>query len=57
MTRSGGEHAGEHHPPSMETVESVVRRQLATALGGRRGMLEAAAPPCCSPSPGSVPRT
>jgi hypothetical protein len=27
-----------------ETVEEVVRRQLATALGGRRGMLEAAVP-------------
>jgi hypothetical protein len=26
------------------TVEEVVRRQLATALGGRRGMLEAAVP-------------
>jgi hypothetical protein len=27
-----------------ETVEEVVRRQLSTALGGRRGMLEAAVP-------------
>jgi hypothetical protein len=27
-----------------ETVEAVVRRQLATALGGRRGMVEAAVP-------------
>lgn len=31
-------------PPSTETVESVVRHQLATALGGRRGMVEAAVP-------------
>ena len=30
--------------PSLETVEAVVRRQLATALGGRRGMFEAAVP-------------
>jgi hypothetical protein len=31
-------------PPSATTVEAVVRQQLATALGGRRGMAEAAAP-------------
>ena len=35
-------------PPSsrdrLDTVEAVVRRQLATALGGRRGMVEAAVP-------------
>ena len=31
-------------PATTETVEEVVRRQLATALGGRRGMLEAAVP-------------
>jgi hypothetical protein len=34
-------------PPAVattQTVEEVVRRQLATALGGRRGMLEAAVP-------------
>jgi Protein of unknown function (DUF3159) len=33
-------------PPaaSIETVEAVVRRQLSSALGGRRGMLEAAVP-------------
>ncbi len=33
-------------PPGagVETVEAVVRRQLATALGGRRGMVEAAVP-------------
>jgi Protein of unknown function (DUF3159) len=29
---------------SVDTVEAVVRRQLATALGGRRGMVEAAVP-------------
>jgi hypothetical protein len=28
----------------VESVEAVVRRQLATALGGRRGMVEAAVP-------------
>ncbi|MFP5253339.1 MAG: DUF3159 domain-containing protein [Actinomycetes bacterium] len=31
-------------PVGTETVESVVRAQLATALGGKRGMLEAAVP-------------
>jgi hypothetical protein len=31
-------------PATTQTVEEVVRRQLATALGGRRGMLEAAVP-------------
>ncbi|MGZ4582326.1 MAG: DUF3159 domain-containing protein [Nocardioidaceae bacterium] len=31
-------------PVDTETVESVVRAQLAKALGGRRGMLEAAVP-------------
>ncbi|MET3960240.1 hypothetical protein ABIE44_000174 [Marmoricola sp. OAE513] len=30
--------------PSIETVEAAVRAQLAKALGGRRGMLEAAVP-------------
>ncbi len=30
--------------PTVDTVEALVRRQLATALGGRRGMLEAALP-------------
>jgi len=30
--------------PSVETVESVVRAQLSKALGGRRGMIEAAVP-------------
>lgn len=32
------------HPVDTETVEAVVRRQLATALGGRRGIAEAAIP-------------
>lgn len=36
--RGVGQHA------TTETVEAVVRRQLATALGGRRGMVEAAVP-------------
>jgi hypothetical protein len=31
-------------PASVESVESVVRAQLAKALGGRRGMVEAAVP-------------
>lgn len=41
----GGE-PGELEKPvaSVATVESVVREQLAKALGGRRGMLEAAVP-------------
>ena len=30
--------------PSVTTVEAVVRAQLAKALGGRRGMIEAAVP-------------
>lgn len=29
---------------SADTVEALVRRQLAEALGGRRGMVEAAVP-------------
>lgn len=33
-----------HHPPDVETVEAVVRAQIARALGGRRGMVEAALP-------------
>ena len=28
----------------VDTVEAVVRQQLSTALGGRRGMVEAAVP-------------
>lgn len=30
--------------PSVDTVEAVVRKQLSQALGGRRGMVEAAVP-------------
>ena len=33
-----------HLPPDEQTVEQVVRRELAKALGGKRGMLEAAVP-------------
>jgi len=46
-----GAHAGEAADPTpaepgetVETVEAVVRRQLSKALGGRRGMIEAAVP-------------
>jgi hypothetical protein len=31
-------------PPTTETVEALVRHQLSLALGGRRGMVEAAVP-------------
>lgn len=31
-------------PPTIASVEAVVRQQLGTALGGRRGMIEAAVP-------------
>jgi Protein of unknown function (DUF3159) len=31
-------------PPALDSVEAVVRHQLSRALGGRRGMLEAAVP-------------
>ncbi len=34
-------------PATVETVEAVVRRQLTEALGGRRGMIEAAVPTIC----------
>ncbi len=35
----------EHRPqPTVDTVEAVVRRQMAASLGGRRGMVEAAIP-------------
>ncbi len=34
----------DHAASSVQTVEALVRSQLATALGGRRGMLEAAGP-------------
>jgi len=36
--------AEEHPHLGVDTVEALVRRQLATALGGRRGMVEAAVP-------------
>lgn len=39
----GDGHAGKPHI-STETVEAVVRAQLSRALGGKRGMLEAATP-------------
>ncbi|KRF16101.1 DUF3159 domain-containing protein [Nocardioides sp. Soil796] len=35
---------GQASRPTTETVEALVRRQLSTALGGRRGMVEAAVP-------------
>ena len=38
------ENPEEHAPPTTQTVEQVVRKQLAQALGGGRGMLEAAVP-------------
>ncbi|NYD41613.1 DUF3159 domain-containing protein [Nocardioides panaciterrulae] len=39
------QHEPEHrHDPSVDTVEAVVRSQLSKALGGRRGMVEAAVP-------------
>jgi hypothetical protein len=48
-TPTSGSDAGPHTgsgstPPTTETVEALVRRQLSTALGGRRGMVEAAIP-------------
>lgn len=39
-----GEESAATTPASVETVEAVVRAQLAKALGGRRGMVEAAVP-------------
>lgn len=38
------EAADEHHHIGADTVEAVVRAQMSKALGGRRGILEAAAP-------------
>jgi hypothetical protein len=38
------EAAAGHTPPSVDTVEAVVRAQISRALGGRRGMVEAAVP-------------
>jgi Protein of unknown function (DUF3159) len=34
----------QHAPATVDTVEAVVRAQLSRALGGRRGMVEAAVP-------------
>jgi hypothetical protein len=42
-SRVSSEEQGRHHVDA-QTVEAVVRQQLAKALGGRRGMAEAAAP-------------
>jgi hypothetical protein len=36
--------AGQKPKPTVETVEAMVRAQMATSLGGRRGILEAAIP-------------
>lgn len=41
---NGAPGQGPVHEASVETVESVVRGQLSKALGGRRGMVEAAVP-------------
>jgi hypothetical protein len=38
------EATGPAHAPDQRTVEAVVREQLSKALGGRRGMVEAAVP-------------
>ncbi len=34
----------EERAPTLDTVEAVVRQQLSKALGGPRGMVEAAVP-------------
>jgi hypothetical protein len=44
MTDHPGETTEEHPAASVTTVEAVVRAQLSKALGGRRGMVEAAVP-------------
>lgn len=48
MTERAGEPAPEERvdegAPTVDTVEALVRRQLSQALGGRRGMIEAATP-------------
>lgn len=44
MARPEATAATPAHPVGSETVEAVVRSQLARALGGKRGMLEAAVP-------------
>ena len=36
--------SGHHAPATVDTVEAVVRSQISRALGGRRGMVEAAVP-------------
>lgn len=41
---SAAEPPATHHAPDVQTVEQVVRAQLSKALGGRRGMVEAAVP-------------
>lgn len=41
---SSTEPSSSSDPATVETVEAVVRRQLSQALGGRRGMIEAAVP-------------
>lgn len=41
--QTAAEHPVDHHV-GVDTVEAVVRRQMAESLGGRRGMLEAALP-------------
>ena len=45
MTDDDHDHHDDHaRPASVDTVEAVVRAQLSKALGGRRGMVEAATP-------------
>lgn len=36
--------SSQHAPATVDTVEAVVRAQISRALGGRRGMIEAAVP-------------
>ncbi|MFT4289443.1 DUF3159 domain-containing protein [Nocardioides sp.] len=43
MTETSGD-AVPRHDAAVETVEAVVRRQMAQSLGGRRGMIEAGVP-------------
>jgi hypothetical protein len=42
--QSGSQEAAARAPLGVDTVEAVVRRQLAKALGGKRGTVEAAVP-------------
>jgi len=45
VTDDDHDHHDDHaRPASVDTVEAVVRAQLSKALGGRRGMVEAATP-------------